>query len=112
MADKVFLVVSSGDREVVKWPALTYALNAKKRKWMDDVKVIIFGPAEELAARDSEIQAKLREVQEAGVEVLACKACSDDWNITDSIERAGFKVEYVGPIISQLLKDGWASLTF
>ena len=112
MATKVFIVVSSGDKEVVKWPALTYALNAAKRKWMDEVKVIIFGPAEELAAHHPEVQAKLKEVREAGVEIMACKACADDWNITDELEEAEIKVVYVGSVISQLIKDGWASLTF
>ena len=112
MANKVFLVVSSGDREVVKWPALTYALNAAKRKWMDEVKVIFFGPAEELVAHDVEIQAMLKELQEAGVEVMACKACADEWNITGAIEEAEVGVVYVGSVISQLIKDGWTSLTY
>jgi hypothetical protein len=32
--------------------------------------------------------------------------------ITAALEDAGIKVVYVGAIISQMLKDGWASLTF
>jgi len=43
---------------------------------------------------------------------MACKWCADRMNITGKLEEAGIKVVYVGPIISQLLKDGWASLTF
>jgi len=112
MATKVFIVVSSEDKEVVKGPALMYALNAAKRKWMDEVKVIIFGPAQKLTAHHAEIQAKLKELQDAGIEIMACKAYADEWNITGVLEEAGIKVIYVGPIISQLLKDGWASLTF
>ena len=112
MATKVFVVVSSGDKEVVKGPALMYPLNAAKRKWMDEVKVIIFGPAQKLVAHHTEIQAKLKELLDAGIEIMACKACADEWNITGVLEEAGIKVIYVGPIISQLLKDGWASLTF
>ena len=54
----------------------------------------------------------LKELQGAGVDVMACKWCADRMKITDLIEKAGIKVVYVGPIISQLLKDGWASLTF
>ncbi len=112
MATKVFIVVSSRDKEVVKWPALTYPLNATKNKWMDEVRVILFGPAEELAAHHPEVQEKLKELQEAGIEVMACKACADEWNITGVLEEAGIKVVYVGSVISQLIKDGWASLTF
>ncbi len=112
MPAKVFVVVSSGDKEVVNWPGLGYPLNAIKNKWMDEVKVILFGPAEELAANDPEVQAKLKELQEVGIEVIACKACSDEWNITNKLEKTGCDVQYVGTIISQLIKDGWASLTF
>jgi len=112
MASKVFVILSSGDREVALEVGLVYPLNAKTKGWMDEVKVIIFGPSEKIAANDAEVQAKLKEMQKAGVEVMACKWCADRMNITDKLEAAGIKVVYVGSIISDLLKDGWASLTF
>jgi hypothetical protein len=112
MATKVFVLLSSGDKEVALEVGLVYPLNAAKKKWMDEVKVIIFGPSEKLAAYDMEVQAKLKELQEVGIEVMACKWCADRMNVTDPLEKAGIKVVYVGSIISQLLKDGWAPLTF
>jgi len=87
-------------------------LNAAENKWMDEVRVIIFGPAEKVAAYSQEVQERLKELQEAGVEIMACKWCADRMNITGILEEAGIKVVYVGSIISQLLKDGLASLTF
>ncbi|GAI50175.1 unnamed protein product [marine sediment metagenome] len=112
MATKVFVVLSSGDREVALEVGLVYPLNAAKNKWMDEVKLIIFGPSEKLAAYDAEVQGRMKELQEVGIEVMACKWCADRMNITGILEEAGIKVVYVGSIISQLLKDGWASLTF
>ena len=112
MVSKVFVVLGSGDREVALEVGLVYPLNAAKKKWMDEVKVIIFGPSQKLAAYDSEVQERLKGLQEAGVEITACKWCADRMNITGILEEAGIKVVYVGSIISQLLKDGWASLTF
>ena len=112
MASKVFVILSSGDREVALEVGLVYPLNAKTKGWMDEVKVIIFGPSEKIAANDAEVQERLTELQEAGVEVMACKWCADRMNITDKFEAAGIPVVYVGSIISDLLKDGWASLTF
>ena len=112
MANKVFVILSSGDREVALEVGLVYPLNAAIKKWMDEVKVIIFGPSEKLAACDTEVQEKLKELQGAGVEVMACKWCADRMNITAPLEKTGIKVVYVGSIISQLLKDGWAPLTF
>ena len=112
MATKVFALECTGDREVLLHVGLLYPLNAAKRKWMDEVKVIVFGPSEKLMAYDQEVQARLKELEQAGVEVIACKACADKLNVTEPIEKAGFKVVYVGQIISQLLREGWASLTF
>ena len=112
MATKIFVLLSSGDKEVALEVGLVYPLNAAKNKWMDEVKLILFGPSERIAAYDMEVQKRLKEVQEAGIEIMACKWCADRMNITGVLEEAGVKVVYVGPIISQLLKDGWASLTF
>ncbi len=112
MATKVFILLSSGDKEVALEVGVVYPLNVAKNKWMNEVKVIIFGPAEKVAAYSQEVQEKLKELQEAGVEIMACKWCADRMNITGILEEAGIKVVYVGSIISQLLKDGWASLTF
>ncbi len=112
MATKVFVVLSSGDREVALEVGLIYPLNAAKEKWMEEVKLIIFGPSEKLAAYDAEVQERIKELQEAGVEVIACKWCADRMKITSTLKDADIKVAYVGSIISELLKDGWASLTF
>jgi len=112
MASKVLVILSSGDREVALEVGLVYPLNATKKGWMDEVKVIIFGPSEKVAAYDAEVQARLREIQEAGVEVMACKWCADRMGITEKLEAAGVNVVYVGTVISDLLKDGWASLAF
>lgn len=112
MATKLFVILSSADRDVALEVGLVYPLNAAKNHWMDDVKVIFFGPSEKIVAFDTEVQGRVKGLQEAGVEVMACKWCSDRMNITGVLEKAGIKVVYVGPIISQLIKDGWASLTF
>ena len=112
MADKVFVILSSGDREVALEVGLVYPLNAKKKGWMDEVKVIVFGPSQKVAASDAEVQARVKEITQEGVEVLACKWCADRMGITEKLEAIGIKVVYVGSVISDLLKEGWASLTF
>ena len=83
-----------------------------KNRWLDDVRVIVFGPSEKLAVYGAQVQLKLSELQTAGIDVLECRACADSMNITDVLEEAGIKVVYVGPAISNLLKDGWISLTY
>jgi hypothetical protein len=112
MASKLFVILSSGDREVALEVGLVYTLNAAKNGWMDEVKLIIFGPSEKLAAYDTQVQERIKEVQNSGVEVMACKWCADRMKIADALEKAGIKVVYVGTVISDLIKSGWASLTF
>ena len=112
MANKVFAIITDTDREQALEVGLVYPLNCAKNKWLEEVKVIFFGPSEKLAAFDKQVQEKVKEIKSYGVEVLACKWCSDRMGITAQLEAEGINVVYVGPIISQLIKDGWAQLTF
>jgi hypothetical protein len=112
LANKVFVIVSDTDREQALEVGLVYPLNCAKNKWLEEVKVILFGPSEKLAAFDKQVQEKIQEIKSYGIEVLACKWCADRMGIATQIEAQGITVAYVGPIISQLIKDGWAQLTF
>ena len=112
MANKVFAIITDTDREQALEVGLIYPLNCAKNKWLEEVKVIFFGPSEKLAAYDHQVQDKIKEIQGYGVEILACKWCSDRMGITPQLEAQGINVVYVGPIISQLIRDGWAQLTF
>lgn len=112
MTNKLVMIVASSDKEVLLHMALLYSLNAAKKKWMDEVKVIFFGPSEKLAVHDEEVQKMIKDLQTAGVEVMACKWCSDEWKISELLEAQGITVVHVGPIISQFIKDGWATLSF
>ena len=112
MANEVLVVLGSADREVALEVGLVYPLNAAKNKWMEQIKVILFGPSEKLAAYDAEVQGRIKELLSFDVEVLACKWCADNWKISQMLEEQGINVCYVGPVISELIKKGWATLTF
>jgi hypothetical protein len=112
MADKVFVIIADADREKALEVSLIYPLNCTKNTWLKEVKVILFGPSEKLAAFDKQVQEKIQDIKGFGAEVLACKWCADRMNITPQLEAQGIKVAYVGPVISELIKDGWAQLTF
>ena len=112
MADKVFVVITGQDRGVVLEPGLLYPFNAATKGLMEEVKIIFFGPSEKLAATDQQVQDRIKEAMSAGIQVVACKHCSDGFGVTETLEALGLDVVYVDGVISQLLKDGWASLTF
>jgi hypothetical protein len=51
-------------------------------------------------------------IRKAGLIPTACAAIARDEEIEPRLLEMGIKVEYVGPIVSSLIKEGYAVLTF
>jgi hypothetical protein len=110
MSSKAVVIISTAE----KAKALTgilFATNAQKNKWLDDVKVIFFGPFENLVCEDEEVARTAAQLLEFETPV-ACKKLSDRDEITAKLEDLGYKVEYVGTLISDFIKQGYAPLVF
>jgi hypothetical protein len=103
--DTLVVLWSSGDREVAIKMVFMYTLNAKRRGWWNDVTLIVWGPSARLLTEDRELQDRIQEMREAGVGLLACKACSDSYGVSDGLERLGIEVKYMGEPFTQILKD-------
>jgi hypothetical protein len=112
LANKIFIMLASESKDVALEMALFYPYTLAKEKYMDEVKVILFGPSEKLVARDKNVQKRIKRLQEIGVSISACKYCSDRMGVSDKLEKLGITVEYVSEKTAQLIKDGWASLSF
>ena len=110
--EKLFVIWSSGDREVATKMVFMYTLNAKRRGWWNDISLIVWGPSAKLVSEDKELQAKIKEMKDAGVELLACKACSDSYGVSDTLEQLGIDVKYMGEPLTQLLKEDQKIITF
>lgn len=110
---KLAVVWTEADREVATNMVMMYALNAKRRGWWDDVTLIVWGPSQKLLAQDDDLQKRLREMKELGVKVEACKACADDYGLTDELEAFGLTVDYMGvPLTNYLKSPDWEVVTF
>lgn len=110
--DKVFMILTSGDKEVHKEVGFKYAPNALIHDWMKEVRVILWGPTERLAAEDTEFQQYIKFLLESGVEVFACKACSDGYGVSEKLESLNINVKYVGKMVTEMLQAGWHQLSF
>jgi hypothetical protein len=110
--EKLFVMWSSGDKEVATKMVFMYTFNAKRRGWWNDISLIVWGPSAKLVSEDKELQAKIKEMKEAGVELLACKACSDSYGVSDTLEQLGIEVKYMGEPLTQLLKEDHKIITF
>lgn len=110
--DKIFMILSSADVVVHEELSFKYAFNAMKHKWMEEVRVILWGPTEQMAADSEDFAEQVRILIASGVEVIACKACSDGFGVSEKLEEIGINVQYVGTLVTEMLKEGWYQLTF
>jgi len=90
---------------------LMYAINAKKRKWWQEVNVIIWGASSKLAGTDTEVQAKIVEMIAQGVTVEACLACSENLGASESLSKLGVNLRYMGQPLTNYLKANEKILT-
>jgi hypothetical protein len=111
MADKVCVIITSRDKDVIKW-ALRYSWRNVESKFLEDLKVIALGPSEKVICQEPDLQKIIKDIQDQGQTVRACKACSDEEGISDQLIELGFKVEFVGETISRLIKQGYVPMTW
>jgi hypothetical protein len=104
MPAKVAVIITSPDVDVV-WTGLFYAIKGTRNGFMDDLRLVLWGPAERTIAESTELQEMVKEYQGLGKSVLACKTCSDRYGVTEEMEKLGCVVDYVGSIVSQWIKD-------
>ena len=105
MGSKLLVILATAEKEKAL-TGLMYARNTIAREWLEDVKVIFFGPIERLMVNDEDIATAAKEVAAIGG-AIACKFLSDRDQVSDEIEKLGVDVEYVGPIIADLIKEGY-----
>ena len=110
--DKLNILWTSQDREVALKMVFMYAQAAKKQGWWKEVHLIIWGPSARLTAQDKDVQDYLKRMQEAGVIVVACRACADQYGVSKTLEGLGVEVKYMGQPLTDILKRGEKLMTF
>ena len=109
---KLAVIWSSGDREVAFSNVFMYTKNSKLRGWWDRVLLVAWGPSSKLITQDKELQDELQLLKDAGVELQACKACSDRYGVSEKLEELGFEVTYMGVPLTEMLQGDWTCLTY
>lgn len=108
----VVVLIQNRDAEAIYF-GLLYALRSATNHWMDNVKVVFWGPAEKTISGlppESDQIKLLKEIQALGGKtgaVWACKACSDKYGITQQMLDLGFEVFHTGETVSYLMKMGY-----
>jgi hypothetical protein len=65
-----------------------------------------------LLAEDKELQEHIVDMKEKGVNLLACKKCSDMYRVSADLKRLGIEVKYMGkPLTDYLRNDNYRVIT-
>ena len=111
-ANHLLVVWTSGDPEVAHKMVFMYAFNGQKNGWWDQVTLLVWGPSAMLSIEDRDIQASLKRMQDQGVELLACKACADQYGVSSNLADLGIEVRYTGTYLTEFIKSGKKVITF
>ena len=104
-ADKLVVVWTSGDKDVAMKMVFMYTYNAKKQGWWDDVTLLVWGPSSKLLSEDKDLQDYVNKMLDAGIHVMACKACADLYGIADKLQDLGVTVKYAGQDLTKFIKE-------
>ncbi|MFC1552649.1 DsrE family protein [Candidatus Latescibacterota bacterium] len=110
--NKLMVLWTSADRDVAVKMVYMYTYNAKKNGWWNEVRFVIWGPSSKLLSEDKELQDYIAKMKEEGVILEACQACADMYGVSDKLRAMGIDVKYMGIPVTDMLKSGYASMTF
>jgi hypothetical protein len=106
------VIWTSADPEVARNVCFMYTQNAKRQKWFDEVRLVVWGPAARLLAADRDLEAAVKTMMKDGVVVEACVTCANNYGVTDQLRAMGIDVKPMGKPLTDRLKQGWKVLTF
>ena len=114
MAGKMLVLITSGlenrDKLLV---GMRLALNSARKKNLDDVKVVFFGPSEKaIAGDDGEVRDLYDKLVENGVTSIACNGYAAAHDLSENIAKMGVKLENVSDTIPGFINSGYNVVSF
>ena len=103
--DELVILWTTGEKEVFTKMLYIYVLNAKKQNWFENVTLIIWGPSAKLTAEDEEIQHKIQEFKDAGIQLEACIWCTNQYKVTEQIKALDVDVKGMGTPLTEYIKS-------
>jgi hypothetical protein len=111
-SEQLLIVWTSGDPDVAEKMVFMYAYNAQKNGWWDQVTLLVWGPSAKLSSENESIQKYLQKMKNEGLELLACKACADQYGVSGKLGELGITVKYTGTYLTDYIKSGKKMVTF
>jgi hypothetical protein len=107
----LYILWTNGDPLTTMHMVFMYATNSVKRGWWERVTVVVWGASMKLIAQNEDVRKAVKEAQEQGVHVSACKACADALGMSEILMDLGVEVKYWGEPLTEILKSGGTLLT-
>ncbi len=111
MSNELVILWTNADEVTFDKMVRMYAVNSLRKNWWGKVTIIIWGRTASLTAESGMVQEGIRELQEAGVEISACKACADGLGVSNILESLGIELKYWGEGLTKILKEDQKLLT-
>ena len=111
-SDTLVVLWTSGDPEVAEKVCFMYTHNALKRGWFKTVILIVWGPSANLLATNTRLESEVKSMILDGIQLQACKACSDSYGVSEKLQDIGVEVIYMGMPLTNYLKSGYSILNF
>jgi hypothetical protein len=111
MSSKLVIIVTQAEENAI-WTGLFTAIKCTKNQYMDDIRLVLWGPSEKVIAENKELQKMVHEYLALGKPVWACRTCSDRYGVTETIEALGCKVDYMGALVTSWFKQGFVPLNW
>jgi len=109
--EKLNILWTTDNKDTIFNMLAMYALNSKAKNWWPEVNVIIWGASVKLVKTDTQVQTEVLEMVKAGITVEACKDCADNFGATETLEKLGVTVKYMGLPLTEILKQGERLIT-
>ncbi|MDA8365017.1 MAG: hypothetical protein M0Z84_14670 [Gammaproteobacteria bacterium] len=104
---KVLMWLASGDRSKLM-PGILWGVNAKRRGWVDEIRVIVFGDSERTLMNDEVLFNMVQEIEGT----LFCRHVAETEGTVGDLEKRGANLAYVGEPIARAIAEGYTVLTF
>lgn len=109
--NKLNILWTTDNKDTVFNMLVMYAVNSVKHDWWKEINIIIWGASAKLIGNDTQIQTEIKEMLNHGITIEACKACCDNYEVTEKLERLGISVKYMGEPLTEYLKNNEKILT-
>ena len=110
--ENLVVLWTSGDIEVAEKMVFMYTVNAKKKNWWKEIVFIIWGPSAKLLSESESLQEKIKEFIAIDIKVKACKACADQYGVSEKLSELGVDVKYMGEPLTKYIKYDYKTVTF